>query len=53
MKIAQIELQNVLIPLAPSDLPRPVGRNYGAFMLVRIKTDVPLKLGPTDSRSCT
>jgi L-alanine-DL-glutamate epimerase-like enolase superfamily enzyme len=39
MKIANIELINVNIPLAPSDLPKPVGRNYGCFMLVRIKAD--------------
>ncbi|HXZ37311.1 MAG TPA: mandelate racemase/muconate lactonizing enzyme family protein [Thermodesulfobacteriota bacterium] len=39
MKISSIELVNVNIPLAPSDLPKPVGRNYGCFMLVRIKTD--------------
>jgi L-alanine-DL-glutamate epimerase-like enolase superfamily enzyme len=39
MKIASIELVNVNIPLKPSDLPKPVGRNYGCFMLVRIKTD--------------
>jgi D-galactarolactone cycloisomerase len=39
MKIKAIELENVLIPLAASDLPQPVGRNYGAFMLVRVKCD--------------
>jgi len=39
MKIADIELVNVNIPLAASTLPKPVGRNYGAFMLVRIRCD--------------
>jgi len=39
MKIEEIELINVLIPLASSSLPKPVGRNYGAYMLVRIKCD--------------
>ncbi|MBM3285459.1 MAG: mandelate racemase/muconate lactonizing enzyme family protein, partial [Candidatus Aminicenantes bacterium] len=39
MKIKEIALTNVLIPLAPSDLPRPVGRNYGAFLLVRVRCD--------------
>lgn len=39
MKIEDVELVNVLIPLAPSGLPRPVGRNYGAHMLVRVKCD--------------
>lgn len=39
MKISEIELVNVLIPLAASWLPKPVGRNYGAHMLVRIKCD--------------
>jgi L-alanine-DL-glutamate epimerase-like enolase superfamily enzyme len=39
MKIQEIELVNVSIPLAASDLPKPVGRNYGAFMLVRVKCD--------------
>ena len=39
MKIADIELINLYIPLSPSDLPKPVGRYYGAFMLVRIKCD--------------
>lgn len=39
MKIVDIELINVLIPLAPSDLPKPVGHNYGAHMIVRVKCD--------------
>ncbi len=39
MKIADIELFNVLIPLAASALPKPVGRNYGAQMLVRVRCD--------------
>lgn len=39
MKITHLELNNVLIPLASSNLPKPVGRNYGAYMIVRIKCD--------------
>jgi L-alanine-DL-glutamate epimerase-like enolase superfamily enzyme len=39
MKISDIQLINILIPLAASALPKPVGRNYGAHMLVRIKCD--------------
>jgi L-alanine-DL-glutamate epimerase-like enolase superfamily enzyme len=39
MKIADIELINVNIPLAPSGLPKPVGRNYGAYLLVRIRCE--------------
>ena len=39
MKIKEVELVNVLIPLAPSDLPKPVGRNYGAQMLVKVKCE--------------
>lgn len=39
MKISDIELINVLIPLTPSHLPKPVGRNYGAHMIVRVKCD--------------
>lgn len=39
MKISDIEVINVLIPLAPSDLPKPVGRNYGAYMLVKVQCD--------------
>jgi L-alanine-DL-glutamate epimerase-like enolase superfamily enzyme len=39
MKISDIEIINTLIPLAPSTLPKPVGRNYGAFMLVRVRCD--------------
>jgi L-alanine-DL-glutamate epimerase-like enolase superfamily enzyme len=39
MKISKIELLKINIPLAPSDLPKPVGRNYGAFLLVRVKCD--------------
>ncbi len=39
MKITNVELVNVLIPLAKGKLPEPVGRNYGAHMLVRIKCD--------------
>jgi L-alanine-DL-glutamate epimerase-like enolase superfamily enzyme len=39
MKIEKIELQNVLIPMAASGLPNSVGRNYGAYMLVRVKCD--------------
>ena len=39
MKIQEIELVNVNIPLASSALPKPVGRNYGAFLLVRVKCD--------------
>ena len=38
MKIVDIELANVFIPLAPG-LPKPTGRNYGAHMLVRVKCD--------------
>jgi L-alanine-DL-glutamate epimerase-like enolase superfamily enzyme len=33
----------VNIPLASSDLPKPAGRNYGCFMLVRVKTDTGLE----------
>ena len=39
MKIEKVELQNVLIPMAASGLPKSVGRNYGAYMLVRVKCD--------------
>lgn len=39
MKIVGIEIVNVLIPLAKAALPNPVGRNYGAHMLVRVKCD--------------
>jgi L-alanine-DL-glutamate epimerase-like enolase superfamily enzyme len=39
MKISDIQLINILIPLTASALPKPVGRNYGAHMLVRIKCD--------------
>jgi L-alanine-DL-glutamate epimerase-like enolase superfamily enzyme len=39
MIIEHISIDNVLIPLAASDLPKPTGRNYGAFMLVRIQCD--------------
>jgi L-alanine-DL-glutamate epimerase-like enolase superfamily enzyme len=39
MKIAEIELVKVNIPLAASNLPKPVGRNYGCYMLVRVKCD--------------
>lgn len=39
MTIREIELVNVNIPLAASDLPKPAGRNYGAFMLVRVRCD--------------
>ena len=39
MIIEHITIDNVLIPLAASDLPKPAGRNYGAFMLVRIQCD--------------
>lgn len=39
MKISDIEIINTLMPLAASTLPKPVGRNYGAFMLVRVRCD--------------
>jgi len=39
MKISALETMNVLIPLADSGLPKPVGRNYGAHMLVRVKCE--------------
>lgn len=39
MKISNVELVTVLIPLAESGLPKPVGRNYGAQMLVRVECD--------------
>lgn len=39
MKISEIELVKLDIPLASSDLPKPVGRNYGAFLLIRLKCD--------------
>ena len=39
MKISEFELVKINIPLAPSDLPKPVGRNYGAFLLVRVRCD--------------
>ncbi len=39
MKIQEIELIQVNIPLASSTMPKPVGRNYGAFMLVRVRCD--------------
>jgi L-alanine-DL-glutamate epimerase-like enolase superfamily enzyme len=39
MKIIDIELVNVNIPVATSDLPNAVGRNYGCYMLVRVKCD--------------
>jgi L-alanine-DL-glutamate epimerase-like enolase superfamily enzyme len=39
VKIADIELINVNIPLAASALPKPVGRNYGAYLLVRVRCD--------------
>ena len=38
MKIVDIELVSVFIPLAPG-LPEPTGRHYGAHMLVRVKCD--------------
>ncbi len=39
MKIRDIELVNVNIPVAASNLPKAVGRNYGCYMLVRVKCD--------------
>ncbi len=39
MKITDVELVNVVIPLAKGKLPHPLGRNYGAHMLIRIKSD--------------
>jgi L-alanine-DL-glutamate epimerase-like enolase superfamily enzyme len=39
MKIRDIELVNVNIPVATSNLPKAVGRNYGCYMLVRVKCD--------------
>jgi L-alanine-DL-glutamate epimerase-like enolase superfamily enzyme len=39
VKIKDIELVNVNIPVATSNLPKAVGRNYGCYMLVRVKCD--------------
>ena len=39
MKIKEVALVNVLIPLAESSLPKPTGRNYEAHMLVRVRCD--------------
>ncbi len=39
MKIVDIELINLLIPLKASTLPKPVGKDYRAHMLVRVRCD--------------
>jgi len=38
MKIAEIEVNKVFIPLAPG-LPKPTGNHYGGHMLIRIRCD--------------